>query len=579
MAPIIKSVFGGGGGVANLAYTASPTQGTVTSDTGTDAIIPAADGTNAGLFLPAEKTKLAGIAEGAEVNVNADWNASSGDAQILNKPTLGTAAATNSTDYATAAQGAKADTAVQPAAIGSTVLAFDSNLQSFVNAFTLPTTDGTAGQSLVTNGAGVISFATPAILADPVYIGGVAYFNRSTKPTERSSGVALVAGDRWYKTDDQTEWSWNGTYWLSLTEFLLSIPEIVGQTANQVLRGSSAATTGSIFVDRLVHQTAVLNSTNTATNYWTLAVQVSGVSTTTISTQNAVNYPHQQVSLGLVIPARSAIPTGGSVVFTPLGQTSRQWLGMTTLGTDVYACVYGGDIYKQTNGTGDFLPLGQISRIWRGMTTLGTDVYASVDGGDIYKQTNGTGNFVALEQTSRAWRGMTVLGTDVYACVYGGDIYKQTNGTGDFLPLSQTSGQWVEMTVLGTDIYACDFGGDIYKQTNGTGDFLPLSQTSRLWHGMTVLGTDVYACVYNGDIYKQTNGTGDFLPLSQTSRLWVGMTVLGTDIYASVFDGDIYNTSRVIDTVGHSARVTTTRVGTQTTSLYSAMSLTYRKVL
>ena len=62
-------------------------------------------------YTTAEKTKLSGIAEGAEVNVNADWNASSGDAQILNKPTLGTAAATASTDYATAAQGTKADTA------------------------------------------------------------------------------------------------------------------------------------------------------------------------------------------------------------------------------------------------------------------------------------------------------------------------------------------------------------------------------------------------------------------------------------------------------------------------------------
>ena len=35
-----------------------------------------------------EKTKLAGIAAGAEVNVNADWNASTGDAAILNKPTI-----------------------------------------------------------------------------------------------------------------------------------------------------------------------------------------------------------------------------------------------------------------------------------------------------------------------------------------------------------------------------------------------------------------------------------------------------------------------------------------------------------
>ena len=38
----------------------------------------------------ADKNKLDGIAAGAEVNVNADWNAVSGDAQILNKPTIPT---------------------------------------------------------------------------------------------------------------------------------------------------------------------------------------------------------------------------------------------------------------------------------------------------------------------------------------------------------------------------------------------------------------------------------------------------------------------------------------------------------
>lgn len=37
-------------------------------------------------YTTAEATKLAGIATGAEVNVNPDWNAGSGDAQILNKP-------------------------------------------------------------------------------------------------------------------------------------------------------------------------------------------------------------------------------------------------------------------------------------------------------------------------------------------------------------------------------------------------------------------------------------------------------------------------------------------------------------
>jgi hypothetical protein len=44
--------------------------------------------------------------------------------------------------------------------IGSTIQAYDSNLTSFVSAFTLPTTDGTADQVLTTNGSGTLSFAT-----------------------------------------------------------------------------------------------------------------------------------------------------------------------------------------------------------------------------------------------------------------------------------------------------------------------------------------------------------------------------------------------------------------------------------
>ncbi len=41
-----------------------------------------------GFMSAADKIKSDGIAIGAEVNVNADWNATSGDAQILNKPTI-----------------------------------------------------------------------------------------------------------------------------------------------------------------------------------------------------------------------------------------------------------------------------------------------------------------------------------------------------------------------------------------------------------------------------------------------------------------------------------------------------------
>ena len=52
------SAIGGGGGVTNLGYTASPTDGTVTSSTGTDATLPLADGTNAGLLKPSHFSVL-----------------------------------------------------------------------------------------------------------------------------------------------------------------------------------------------------------------------------------------------------------------------------------------------------------------------------------------------------------------------------------------------------------------------------------------------------------------------------------------------------------------------------------------
>ena len=51
--------------------------------------------------------------------------------------------------------------------IGTDVQAYDSNLTSFVNTFTLPTTDGTNGQVLQTNGSGTLSFSTITVDADP----------------------------------------------------------------------------------------------------------------------------------------------------------------------------------------------------------------------------------------------------------------------------------------------------------------------------------------------------------------------------------------------------------------------------
>jgi len=78
------------GGDTNLEYTPSPTNGIVTSSTGTDATIPLADGTNAGLLTAAEKTKIANSVPytGAVSDVNlGEFGIQLGNLEFDNTPT------------------------------------------------------------------------------------------------------------------------------------------------------------------------------------------------------------------------------------------------------------------------------------------------------------------------------------------------------------------------------------------------------------------------------------------------------------------------------------------------------------
>jgi hypothetical protein len=87
---------GGGGGATNLTTTLSSTSVIVNSDTGTDATIPAADTTNAGVMTKAMFDKLGGIATGATAN--------SSDAILLARANhTGQQLASTISDFSTAA--------------------------------------------------------------------------------------------------------------------------------------------------------------------------------------------------------------------------------------------------------------------------------------------------------------------------------------------------------------------------------------------------------------------------------------------------------------------------------------------
>lgn len=109
-----------------------------------------------------EKNKLAGIAAGAEVNVNADWSATSGDAMILNKPTIPskTSQLTNDSGYITSSA---VDTK-----ISSAVASVYRVKGTVSNYSSLPTSNVTIGDvyNLSDTGANYVCTSTSPITWD-----------------------------------------------------------------------------------------------------------------------------------------------------------------------------------------------------------------------------------------------------------------------------------------------------------------------------------------------------------------------------------------------------------------------------
>lgn len=114
----------------------------------------------AGLMLASDRRKLNSIAVGAEVNVNADWNATEGDALILNKPTIPTVDVTKSyvdTQLATKANASNVYTKAEVDSKVSSVYRVKGSVASYAN---LPTVDVTIGDVYNINDTGANYVAT-----------------------------------------------------------------------------------------------------------------------------------------------------------------------------------------------------------------------------------------------------------------------------------------------------------------------------------------------------------------------------------------------------------------------------------
>lgn len=108
---------------------------------------------------------LINVADGAEVNVQSDWNATSGDALILNKPTLGTLAALNSVNGATITD--------------NSVSAAELNVSG----------NGSSGQVLTSDGDGSFSWTAKTVNTD----NNVSVANLTSRLSELVGDVTIGA--------------------------------------------------------------------------------------------------------------------------------------------------------------------------------------------------------------------------------------------------------------------------------------------------------------------------------------------------------------------------------------------------
>jgi hypothetical protein len=115
---------------------------------------------------------------------------------LTNKPTLGTAAATASTDYATSAQGAKADTAVQPATLttGLATKADSIHVHSQADVSSL-VSDLAAKQATLVSGTNIKTINGTTLLGsgDIAIAGGGSGITRSVTVTTGATAAGATA--------------------------------------------------------------------------------------------------------------------------------------------------------------------------------------------------------------------------------------------------------------------------------------------------------------------------------------------------------------------------------------------------
>ena len=208
-------------------------------------------------YTTEQKNKLAGIAAGAQVNVQSDWNASSGDAAILNKPT--TLAGYGITDAMTA-------TAIE-SAINAAVSSVFTYKGTKATVAALPSSGNTTGDvwhvtadgsEYIWNGSAWQELGTVVDLSgylQSVSIAGTTLTPSSYTITAAQLKTALGLGDAAYKAVDTSITAGSTSTKLPTSA---AVATYVSTNASKV---TSSSTNGNIKIDNVETTVYTLPST------------------------------------------------------------------------------------------------------------------------------------------------------------------------------------------------------------------------------------------------------------------------------------------------------------------------------
>ena len=165
-------------------------------------------------FTVALKDKLDAIQEGAEANVNADWNATSGDAQIINKPTLGLLAAKS-----TVTEDEVEDAALPIAKTNGLQSALDSKLASSLKG-------SNNGLAELDAGGKVPSSQLPSFVDDVLE-----YADFASLPATGETGKIYIT------LDNDKAFRWGGSAYAEISASIA-----LGETSSTAYRGDRGKT-------------------------------------------------------------------------------------------------------------------------------------------------------------------------------------------------------------------------------------------------------------------------------------------------------------------------------------------------